>query len=104
LAPARRALKFGEQDSLDKPLMEFLSMNTARFDDAELKPSRNLEASGARVGNERFVNAREFRALMVSHRRMVRENKTQERVRGLRDLDTGEVFLIDERRLYEAKR
>jgi hypothetical protein len=84
--------------------MEFSAMNATRFDDAEFSPSCNLDVSGALPANERFVNAREFRALMVSHRRMVRENKTQERVRGLRDLDTGEVFLIDERRLYEAKR
>ena len=41
---------------------------------------------------------------MVSHRRMVREDKGESLVRGLRDLDTGEIFLIDERRLFDAKR
>jgi hypothetical protein len=52
----------------------------------------------------RVVNATEFRELLVSHRRMVRFDRRQERVRGLRDLDTGEVFLIDERRLFDARR
>jgi len=50
----------------------------------------------------RLVNAAEFRDLLVSHRRMVRFDVRSERLRGLRDLDTGEIFLTDERRLLSA--
>ena len=48
-----------------------------------------------------LVNAKEFRRLLVSHRRMVRVDQRGQRLRGLQDLDTGEVFLTDERRLLE---
>jgi len=41
--------------------------------------------------------------LLVSHRRMVRVDRRAERLRGLQDLDTGEVFLIEERRLLELR-
>jgi hypothetical protein len=47
----------------------------------------------------RVVDAAEFRQLLVSHRRMVRADRRHERLRGLQDLDTGEVFLVDERQL-----
>jgi len=50
----------------------------------------------------RLVNAVEFRNLLVSHRRMVRFDVRSERLRGLRDLDTGEIFVTDERRLLHA--
>jgi hypothetical protein len=52
----------------------------------------------------RMVNAREFRELLVSHRRLVRADQRGRRLKGLQDLDTGEVFLTDERRLLEAGR
>ena len=51
-----------------------------------------------------LVDSAEFRRLLVSHRRMVRVDRRAERLRGLQDLDTGEVFLIDEHRLLEAGR
>jgi hypothetical protein len=35
---------------------------------------------------------------------MVRVDRRGERLRGLQDLDTGEVFLIDERQLLDARR
>jgi len=35
---------------------------------------------------------------------MVRVDQQGERLRGLQDLDTGEVFLTDERRLLETSR
>jgi hypothetical protein len=41
---------------------------------------------------------------MVSHRRMERVPCTEAKMRGLRDLDTGEIFLTDERRLLLARR
>jgi len=75
-------------------------MTTIRLDEAELCPSRGDRSEAV----ERFVDPREFQALIVSHRRMVRENKGAPLVRGLRDLDTGEIFLVDERRLFEVKR
>jgi len=50
------------------------------------------------------VTAAEFRDLLVSHRRMVRVDRRVDRLRGLQDLDTGEVFLTDERRLLDARR
>ena len=52
--------------------------------------------------SRRLVNAAEFRNLLVSHRRMVRFDVRSERLRGLRDLDTGEIFFTDERRLLHA--
>lgn len=52
----------------------------------------------------RRVGPAEFRKLLVSHRRMVRIDRRDERLRGLQDLDTGEVFLIDERQLLDARR
>lgn len=54
--------------------------------------------------SSRLVPAAEFRELLVSHRRMVRADRRDQHLRGLRDLDTGEVFLTDERRLLEALR
>jgi hypothetical protein len=51
----------------------------------------------------RVISAAEFRKLLVSHRRMTRLDRRHEKLRGLRDLDTGEVFLTDERRLIEAR-
>ncbi len=75
-------------------------MNTIRLDEVDLRSTHGKALGVA----ERYVEAREFRALMVSHRRMVRVNKGDVRVRGLQDLDTGEIFLIDERRLFDAKR
>lgn len=53
---------------------------------------------------EKTVNAVEFRRLLVSHRRMVRVDRREDHLRGLHDLDTGEVFLTDDRRLVETNR
>jgi hypothetical protein len=50
-----------------------------------------------------IVTAAKFQDLLVSHRRMVRLDRRADRLRGLRDLDTGEVFLIDERRLLDDR-
>ena len=54
-----------------------------------------VEAPGAKL-----VGPAEFRDLIVSHRRMKRVDRRAEKIRGLEDLDTGEVFLTDERRLF----
>jgi hypothetical protein len=56
------------------------------------------EMTGGRV-----INAAEFQKLLVSHRRMVRADRRADRLRGLQDLDTGELFLTDERRLLDFR-
>ena len=52
----------------------------------------------------RWVNAAEFQDLLVSHRRMVRIDRRDTCLRGLQDLDSGELFFIDERRLFDVRR
>jgi hypothetical protein len=73
--------------------MSTATLSDARFDtpDLMLAPARR-----------HVVTAAEFRVLLVSHRRMVRFDVRNEQLRGLRDLDTGEIFLTDERRLLHA--
>lgn len=51
-----------------------------------------------------YVDAAEFQRLIVSCRRMERADKLAPRMRGLRDLDTGELFLTEERWLMERPR
>lgn len=51
-----------------------------------------------------YVDAAEFRRLIVSNRRMERADKSVPKMRGLRDLETGELFLTDERWLMDGKR
>jgi hypothetical protein len=72
---------------------------------AALMDSREDRSSGA-VTEEviRYIDPTEFRALMVSHRRMERAHDIRAGYRALRDLDTGELFLVDERRLVESRR
>jgi hypothetical protein len=53
---------------------------------------------------EQVIDALLFRRLLVSHRRLVRADRRKEQMKGLRDLDTGELFLTDERRLFDACR
>lgn len=72
---------------------------------ATLSPDAIRSDAAARESQpSQLVNADEFRNLLVSHRRMVRFDRQSDRLRGLRDLDTGEVFLVDERRLYDVCR
>jgi hypothetical protein len=52
----------------------------------------------------RLVDSALFGDLLISHRRMERLVYPEHHLRGLRDLDTGEVFLIEERRLFDARR
>jgi hypothetical protein len=51
-----------------------------------------------------YVDAAEFRRLIVSNRRMERADKFAPKMRGLRDLETGELFLTDERWLIDGRR
>jgi hypothetical protein len=73
--------------------------------DAAILEGTPLSRSGIDMTDGgRVVNAAEFRKLIVSHRRMIRVDRRAEKLRGLQDLDTGEVFLTDERRLIEGRR
>jgi hypothetical protein len=76
------------------------------MDAAILELARGNKPSGSRPGlaSGQLINAVEFQRLLVSHRRMVRVDRRAEHVRGLQDLDTGEVFLTDERRLLDGRR
>jgi len=73
-------------------------MDAARF--CDLPNSR--AASNAK--ESRLIDAAQFRELLVSHRRLIRADRRSEALRGLEDLDTGEVFLTDERRLLNSRR
>ncbi len=64
----------------------------------------NQTLAHAKLAPSRLIPPAEFRKLLISHRRMVRADRQTERLRGLQDLDTGEVFLTDERRLLELVR
>lgn len=76
-------------------------MDAAVLHAAPLSP---LDSEMAPFAQGRLVDAAEFRRLLVSHRRMVRADRRDEHLRGLQDIETGEVFLIDERRLLDARR
>ncbi len=60
--------------------------------------------SASTLARTQYVRPAEFRALAVSHRRMVRADDAHAQVRGLRDLETGELFLVDERALRSCSR
>lgn len=63
-------------------------------------PTTNLQSAL----DASYVDAAEFRRLIVSSRRMERADRLAPRMRGLRDLDTGELFLTEERWLMERAR
>jgi hypothetical protein len=73
-------------------------MDAARYSDLP----NSLTASNTK--ESRLIDAAQFRELLVSHRRLVRADRRSEALRGLEDLDTGEVFLTDERRLLNSRR
>jgi len=74
--------------------------------DAATLPRTAFSQSSCAVADplSQVIDAPAFRALLVSHRRMVRADRKADKMRGLRDLDTGEVFLTDERRLFDFRR
>ena len=72
-------------------------MSTATLSDARFETPDLMLAPA-----HRRISAAEFRVLLVSHRRMVRFDLRGEQLKGLRDLDTGEIFVTDERRLLHA--
>jgi hypothetical protein len=52
----------------------------------------------------RVISPAEYRDLIVSHRHLIRADEPALGLRGLKDLDTGEHFLIEERKLHEPRR
>jgi hypothetical protein len=74
--------------------------------DALLGPETSLSRSEppmSVMADGRMVSPLEFERLLVSHRRMVRVDRRADKLRGLQDLDTGELFFTDERRLLRAR-
>lgn len=54
------------------------------------------------IGNvQSIVSPSEFRSLLISHRRLVRIDRHQDHLRGLHDLDSGETFFTDGRRILQ---
>jgi hypothetical protein len=76
------------------------------MDAAILHESSTSRSAGLAMAEraERVISPAEFQRLLVSHRRMVRLDRRADRMRGLQDVETGEVFLIEERRLLEGRR
>ena len=68
------------------------------------RPDARLAANMSPDAPGQIVDPSLYRDLLVSHRRMERLAIPDRHLRGLRDLDTGEVFLIEERRLFDAPR
>jgi hypothetical protein len=71
---------------------------------AGLMDARATLTCGATEDVIRYIDPAQFRTLMVSHRRMERVAEIRPGFRALRDLDSGELFLVDERRLLESGR
>ncbi len=71
--------------------------------DSQLNVTAAETPEQARVAQNiaaRMVDAAEFKQLMISGRRMERANGAVPNMRGLRDTDTGELFVTDERTLF----
>jgi hypothetical protein len=63
--------------------------------------ARNLRAvTDYPTAPVKLVSAEEYRRLLVSHRHMVRIDRVRDHLRGLRDLESGEIFFTDSRRLF----
>jgi hypothetical protein len=80
-----------------------LSGAKERYMDAARYSSPNSRAASSSKASH-LIDAAQFQKLLVSHRRLVRADRRSEALRGLQDLDTGELFLTDERRLLNARR
>ena len=76
-------------------------MNAAYFDDTEVAAACGVttESASSEICPSKNIGVAEFRRLAVSHRRLVRLDKPNAGLRGLRDLDTGETFFTDALRL-----
>ena len=76
-------------------------MNAAYFDDTEVAAVCGVtaESASSEICPSKHIDVAEFRRLAVSHRHMVRLDKPDAGLKGLRDLDTGETFFTDALRL-----
>lgn len=76
-------------------------MNAAFFDDTEVAAACGVTAPGTReeIRPGKHIGVAEFRQLAVSHRRMVRVDRHDAGLKGLRDVETGETFFTDAHRL-----
>ena len=86
------------------PQMDILAFFKVLTMNAGLMDAQATLSRGATEDVIRYIDPAEFRTLMVSHRRMERAAESRPGYRALRDLDSGELFLVDERRLLESKR
>jgi len=76
-------------------------MNAAFYDETEVAAACGVTTPKI-VGESdpaKNISVAEFRRLAVSHRRMVRVDKPDIGLRGLRDVETGETFYTDAHRL-----
>jgi hypothetical protein len=71
---------------------------------SEISGGFNEEVDNAKPRIENFVSASEFSRLLVSHRRMTRVDRRHEMLKGVLDLDSGEIFFTDARRLLDRRR
>ena len=69
----------------------------AFFDDTEVAAAGGVTSPVSTP--EKHIGVAEFRRLAVSHRRMVRADKPSAGLKGLRDVETGEIFFTDAHRL-----
>ena len=76
-------------------------MNAVFFDDTEVAAACGVTAPNMVDENcpGKHIGVAEFRELAVSHRRMVRVDRPDSGLKGLRDVDTGETFFTDAHRL-----
>jgi hypothetical protein len=68
-----------------------------------VQPLRRLRSEALHLA-DRMVSADEFRRLLISHRKMERIDRRAQKLLGLKDLTTGEVFWTDSRWLLEPGR
>ena len=76
-------------------------MNAAFFDDTEVAAACGVtpQMISDKISPGKRIGVAEFRRLAVSHRRMVRVDKPDAGLKGLRDVETGETFYTDAHRL-----
>jgi hypothetical protein len=88
-----RAIKIDGIPTIGKHVMTLAAQNPK----SQTRPTTSrATAPGTQIGAE------EFCGLLLSRRRMIRLDQSETGLRGLRDLDSGELFYTEERRLTDA--
>lgn len=64
------------------------------------QPTKNNSGVACEPCKSRLISAGEFQRLLTSHRRLERADRRPENLRGLHDLDSGEFYFTDARRLF----